>query len=366
MSKIYPFSSREQIAAEARQWVVKLDSDLPLTAAQKRDFDAWLARSQAHREEFERVSSLWQLGDVLKQLAILPEQPVIRRQTSSLLSRLFLASWGARLAVCAVVLVVAGYVGLQVHEYREGHYRDVFVTDIGETSRTVLGDGSVLHINTNSRVRVDYRPDHRSVHLLQGEAHFEVESNPERPFVVYARNSIVEAVGTAFSVSTERGTTSVVVSEGRVELAIATGETVQGSDAGKKGWRKPASRIGSLGENEMASIDDIRLESAPQRDDPTRYVKFSSATAAMIRNQLAWREGYISLSGESLGDLVEQLGRYTRQTIRIVDPALEEVRIGGRFRMDDIDGLFQVLESDFGIRVTRVNGGLILLDSNDG
>ena len=363
MSKVYQFVSREQVAAEARSWVVRLDSDLPLSKEEKRAFEAWLAHSQMHREEFERVSSLWQLGDVLKQLAILPEKRPGRRLLPRL-SRLFPTQWGPRLVALSVVLALGGYVGFQIHGNNSGEsYQNVYVTDIGEISRTVLRDGSVLHINTNTRVKVDYRPDYRTVHLLQGEAYFDVESDTERPFVVYARNSIVEAVGTAFSVSTDRDSTSVVVTEGRVDLALGAATT--DPKAVQNDRRKATRKVASLGENEIASIDDLSLERASQGDDPARFVQYSSATEAIIRNQLAWREGYISLAGEPLSYLVGQLGRYTRQTIKIANPALENMRIGGGFRLDDIDGLFQVLESDFGITVTRVNDELILLDSPD-
>jgi ferric-dicitrate binding protein FerR (iron transport regulator) len=37
------------------------------------------------------------------------------------------------------------------------------------------------------------------VHLLQGEAYFEVAHNAKRPFLVYAGANIVRAVGTAFT-----------------------------------------------------------------------------------------------------------------------------------------------------------------------
>ena len=48
--------------------------------------------------------------------------------------------------------------------------------------------------------RVDYRGDNRIVRLSRGEVNFDVAKDPHRPFVVYAGDGLVWAVGTAFNV----------------------------------------------------------------------------------------------------------------------------------------------------------------------
>src|SRR5690606_1776612 len=55
-----------------------------------------------------------------------------------------------------------------------------------------------------------------------GEAHFEVERDASRPFVVTSSNLRVTAIGTAFTVRADDARTVVSVTEGVVEVAPVT------------------------------------------------------------------------------------------------------------------------------------------------
>ena len=65
---------------------------------------------------------------------------------------------------------------------------------------------------------IDYRQDQRSIILHRGEAGFDVAKNKQRPFVVYAGEGMVWAVGTAFNVNYRESYVDVVVSEGKVKV----------------------------------------------------------------------------------------------------------------------------------------------------
>ena len=58
----------------------------------------------------------------------------------------------------------------------------------------------MITLNTNSQIQVDYSEKQRNIRLLQGEAHFEVAKDRDKPFHVYAGNGRAQAVGTAFAV----------------------------------------------------------------------------------------------------------------------------------------------------------------------
>lgn len=70
-------------------------------------------------------------------------------------------------------------------------------------SRTVvqLSDGSEVHLNYGSKIKYPqfFTGDTRNV-VLTGEGFFKVAHNPEKPFIVKARNLNVKAVGTTFNV----------------------------------------------------------------------------------------------------------------------------------------------------------------------
>ena len=92
---------------------------------------------------------------------------------------------------------------------------------MGEQKTITLPDNSVVQLNTNSRLQFDYRGQARAVYLHQGEVHFSVAKNPDRPFEVYAGTGRVRAIGTAFSVTLNDRSdeVNVLVTEGVVEIA---------------------------------------------------------------------------------------------------------------------------------------------------
>ena len=75
-----------------------------------------------------------------------------------------------------------------------------YETVIGQQKSIALSDGSSIQMNTDSQVQVAYSSGARAIHLLKGEALFSVMPDPKRPFEVYAAESVVRAVGTAFAV----------------------------------------------------------------------------------------------------------------------------------------------------------------------
>src|SRR4029077_10931085 len=75
-----------------------------------------------------------------------------------------------------------------------------FATQIGQRSSINLADGSIVVLNTASRIQVSFDARIRRVQLLSGQAWFEVAKNQVRPFIVEAGDRIVTAHGTAFDV----------------------------------------------------------------------------------------------------------------------------------------------------------------------
>ena len=75
----------------------------------------------------------------------------------------------------------------------------------------------MLTLNTDSELSVDYSGDNRIIHLSRGEVNFDVAKDPHRPFVVYAGDGLVWAVGTAFNVRLIEDSVDLTVTEGRVK-----------------------------------------------------------------------------------------------------------------------------------------------------
>ena len=261
---------------------------------------------------------------------------------------------------------------------------------MGEQRQLELPDGSVIYLNTNSQVQIDYTATTRNILLLQGEAHFDVAKNPGRPFNVYAGGGLVQAVGTAFTVFfKDDEAIDVTVTEGKVALSalsIKQGQLQVGT-AGKRATPtqqqasntspsvKPATKtpeanpnsnqalayyasipVDKLGELEAGQVTTLIVAQQPQAQSTYKLDQIKTIAQDELERRGAWRSGLLIFTGNSLEDVVAEISRYTTLNIEIVDPALKKIRIGGQFSVDgSTSALFDALEANFGLTVTQLD-----------
>jgi transmembrane sensor len=217
-------------------------------------------------------------------------------------------------------------------------------TVIGQRQTIALSDGSSIELNTDSQVQVAYSKHWRRIHLLRGEALFSVTHDPNRAFEVYAADSVVRAVGTAFTVHLEGHEVDVTVTKGIVDLAEA-GDTHNST-------RLLPPRLGRLTAGQTATLGNGSLHPVVQQ-----------LTEPELKRRMAWREGYLVFSGEPLSEVVEQMNRFSPVTLEIGDPELASVAIGGRFGIGDLNAVLDVLRTNFGIQSHQVDERHIRLES---
>src|SRR3546814_10959773 len=97
-------------------------------------------------------------------------------------------------------MVAASGLAFALPGVRRSLFGDAFNTAVGERRDVALADGSVLRLNTASRVEVVLSKRARVVRLLRGEALFDVAHDPARPFYVEFAHSRLRAVGSALNV----------------------------------------------------------------------------------------------------------------------------------------------------------------------
>jgi transmembrane sensor len=377
MKTIVDFPDKGVLAEEAAEWLIRLDADTPPSKQELRALGEWLHRSPAHREELEHLVALWGRMNVLTELAVPLGKPRStgrsKREGVGGLVRTF---WLRRTAVAVLLLSVFGLAttyllrtpAIDMQTAANGFH----ATAVGQQSRTDLPDGSQIVLNTNSQIRVEYGERYRQVHLLQGEAIFTVAKDAKRPFRVYAGGGRIQAIGTAFSVYLVGEDVQVTVTEGRVALAslelprpqageppaIANTRHV-GAGPGETIGDEWAESLGTLSAGQVATI-------RPPVEETSEADTASLATVRPIPPQelaerLAWQEGVLMFSGDSLEDVVKEVSRYTTVSIDIPDPVIRQMRIGGRFPVGETEVMLAALETNFNVRVTRLGPNRVIL-----
>jgi transmembrane sensor len=249
-----------------------------------------------------------------------------------------------RAALAAGVLVAAAGVLLW---YAHPGFRE-FETATGEQRTFELEDGSVVSLNTHSRIAVRLGPHTREVRLLRGEALFHVAHDPGRPFLVSTDDAVVQAVGTQFDVYRRDDGTVVAVLEGRVDVtAAAPAPASSGSAAQPVAGRRAAARSSaarSLGASQEAQVSHEGSVSIREVNN--------------VSDTVAWRERRLIFRDQTLGQIVSEFNRYRAHPIRLEGSAVSERVYTGVFDADDAESLLQVLAQDPALEVERSAGGI--------
>lgn len=408
---IVDFPDKAVIEDEAWQWLIKCEGDTPPTKDEIAQLNEWVARSALHKQTLISISKQWNNFDALSELIIPGEVPNrLREGTGS--SRIALVLMGLVspfiLLYSALNLLIAGLgVGRAAEKsayprmgfaslasitvitcsliagglWIQSSGSQIYATGIGEQSTYNLADGSTLWLNTNSRVQVDYDDTLRRITLHSGEAHFDVYHNPGRPFEVYAGTRMIRAVGTAFSVFIESEEVMVTVTEGKVELgivdirskvqladnssvaqaAVNTNKQDQLQNVGHKAPNKSPSKPSAEIVGALSAGQSVVIPAGDQRT----IDNIAEIEKTELRRRLAWLEGQLIYAGETLGDVIKEVSRYTPVTIELLDPELADIRIGGQFQVGQTDALFDILELGFGLKVSRLNENHVQVSAQD-
>ncbi|MCS6286523.1 MAG: FecR family protein [Nitrospira sp.] len=327
-------SAHESSADRAVQWFVLLRSGCA-TFADRREFQLWIDADAVHRKEFDRCASLWDELDSAKPLlrkelarVALDWERVLARPGFRTVWSWSSVRFSSVLAALVVVVIMAGWwftTGFETGAYR---------TAKGERRIVTLSDGSVVTLNTGTVMTTAFSRSKRAVSLLEGEALFSVSHAGGRPFEVLAGNRIVRDIGTQFVVRMLEQSVMVTVVEGAVE--------VQRSEASSdQVWQRL-----TAGEQLAYGLSGAI--------SPVKPVSLAEATA--------WIDGKIMFEDRPLSEVIQEVGRYQRGEIRILDPRIGALKVSGVFEVDDRMGFLNALERAAPVVVSYVNGAVVVLE----
>ncbi len=210
---------------------------------------------------------------------------------------------------------------------------EVYATDIGESKEIALSDGSIVTLNTNTRIAVRYTEDLRKIALLQGEALFDVAKNKRRPFIVQAHDTQVRAVGTSFTVKlVSQELVQVMVREGVIEI------------------RRP----------NVPEALPVRLAANNMALAPVKApISTAPIPTAQIKENLAWRHGLIAFDNETLADAAREFGRYSNIQIQVA-PGLQGQTVTGLFVSTDPIGFARAAARSLDLRVDVRNREVLI------
>lgn len=331
--------SSDETLAKASSWLM-LAQDRPLSAAEKIEFEQWLAQSPIHKATYDSLSETWDMM-ALVELGTTEENSkgnwlflafaTIFAKAKELQPRAFYAPM-------VVALTFAGTVfWLQTpadspNQPGANLYARSLSTEVGQQASFELRDGSAVTLNTETKISTKITESVRQIELLKGEALFDVSDDVAKPFVITSGGYRVTVLGTNFSVRKKRKGIEVFVSSGSVLV-----EDVEGAGG--------APVILSQGDKVTSS----------------NAGGFESVKKADPAQALAWTKGLMVFDDTPLGAAFAEINRYSRRQILVrCDNALEK-NISGVFRIDSTEEAIEAIEASAALEVESANENSVVL-----
>jgi len=316
-------SDDDRLEKQAVAWFTRMNGRP--SAADRADFDSWLAASEDHASQYRRVSALWsELGVLSSTLEGAGHDsalaaPLERIRTLRRERRRGRTITGAVLGL--VLAVSLGWIWLdRPHLFED--WRADQVTGRGEQRMVTFVDGSTAQLDSDSAITIDFSEGQRRVQLLRGAAFFEVKRSGT-PFVVMAGSGEARVLGTSFEVAAgDDGDVTVTLASGSVAVELPQSREAL--------VLKPGERVayggGGLGRAEPVDV--------------------AEATA--------WRAGRFIFDDMPLSKVLSRIERHHRGRIVLLGAELGQRRVTGNVTLRDSTAALAALQSSVGFSLTTV------------
>lgn len=295
----------------------------------------WVNESESNRKEYERLRIFHLDAKALTSLdkkehsydtqaaweRVKAKNNIIALPTRSNKNRW--VSWAASVALL---------IGVSIVIYNQvTKVESLVVAAIEEPVDQQLPDGSNVTVNVGSKLTYPEKfTDQKREVELSGEAYFEVEASPEKPFIIQVDELQIMAVGTAFNVSAylDSDTTFVSVDEGVVHMIFNGEEEVL--TAGDRGVF-------------VKNIHDL-----------------SASTSVEIPVHNYWRTKRLDFYGNSLHQVIRSVEDIYQVRVELANEAIGHCKITVSFENENIEDVLDVIAATLNLEVTQENGAFVL------
>ncbi len=332
MSKGHP--DLDQVEREAVTWVRKLVSE-DMGPEDVAALKLWRALSPQHEAAFVETKRVWDKVGAAGRGVFEPDEDFLaeldaygqRRRTMS--RRVVLGSGVTVLAAASVYSVLNPPFRLwpSLSELN-ADYR----TATGEQRNVTFAGDVAISLNTQTSLAV--RPANvgeNCIELISGEASFATLARAARSLVVVAANgrTITESgrFDVRYTASAGPSPVSVTCFEGAVRI--------------ERGSETAELRAGQRVRYELAGLSHVTTV------DPQAASE--------------WQRGIVEFRNTPIVDAIEEINRYRPGRIILMNAALSQKQLSGRFRIDQMNQVLLQLERAFSAKLQRLPGGVVLL-----
>jgi transmembrane sensor len=336
-NKVIPLHTLSMIDDEASIWLVRLDNG-NLSDQLRKELKSWLSADKRHPVALKAMADIW---DGMDEILMTIDDESSKNVTLWPVLKPIFEPFALAASVCFLAILVFFAIPNDVQ-------KNTYATVVGQQMSTTFDDGSIIHLNTNSRIETEFSDEKRIIKLIQGEALFEVAHDPKRPFIVYAGNRLVQAIGTKFVVHLKSENIQVTVTDGKVKMS-------------KVPLNKTLTDIKDHNNTDTKKDDVYITKGEKVIVGANQAPKLTLIKPENLKRALSWLDGKLIFVNEELFDVIEEINRYIDVEIVLKDPSLHKITISGRFDLEDSEALIEAIELSFNIDSQRLDSNKVLM-----
>lgn len=204
--------------------------------AELEEVNRWLNEDAEHPLLLEKLKLQWEAVQVDASAFVIPDKAAVWNKVQArirdkvkqvpLYSRSLLIRVSSIAAVIALVLgfSLSFLLNGQKESWQASQFENVVMAPPGQKTQLVLPDGTLVWLNSGSRLSYNYQYSTQDrIVNLEGEAFFDVQKDTQYPFIVKTGAVDVKVHGTAFNVSAYADDEDIMVAllRGKVSLLSA-------------------------------------------------------------------------------------------------------------------------------------------------
>lgn len=289
---------------------------------QQRELLAWLEAKEENKLYFRSIKDVYDLGRIESDI----QYSRVNKQWEKFLDKVFpsrpMNHWlqkGNMLLHYAAVFAL-GFICMQLLSLmvnQKGTPQQTKIeTGVGERSKISLPDGSVVWVNACSSISYDksFGEKNRAI-KMKGEAYFEVQKDPSKPFLVQTDQFTFRVTGTSFNVY-------AFDDEDEISLAL-----IEGSVIAECGTYSEKLRPG-----EVLVYDKAHGKVGHRKLISSSYT--------------AWRYGEMFFDKMTFQELTRRLERNFNVKFKFENPKIKKESFGGSFRKyESLETIMEVIST---------------------
>jgi len=305
-------NNNKKILEQACNWLSQIKSTQEYDAIA---FNEWLSCDDKHLQVFNEVSENWQLLTLINSPAI--PLSIVPKETNNVNQNQLSRSWFAIAASALLVLVSQLYLFNHVDEKS-------YVSKVSEYKEFTLDDGSMVILHAQTKLKTNFSRNQRLLVLEQGDAHFVVAKDPERPFIVKYNQHTFTALGTAFSITT-RPQLSILVTEHSVAVKTEQNKTI-----------------------------------VKEAEALIYHNNWQPQPLIQAKQTMAWQQGKIIFEQQPLHQVLAQLAPYFKKPIQLINLSVRNEAVTGNFELAQAEQALNMIALGLDLKIRNNNSKIML------